>query len=181
MSQPLQSGASGPKLLPARRRMVTAACMMAMFMAAVEGTIVATAVPTIVADLGGFRLFSWVFAAYFLSQAVTTPIYGRLSDIYGRKRVFLVGTSLFVAASVACGFSQDMLTLIGFRLLQGLGAGALQSIAVTIIGDIYAPAERARVQGLLSGVCGIAAIIGPVLGAVLVERAHWSLVFWINL
>jgi EmrB/QacA subfamily drug resistance transporter len=163
-----------------RRRLVTAACMAAMFVAAVEGTIVATAAPTIVAQLGDFRLFSWVFAAYFLMQAVTTPIYGRLADIYGRRRAFLAGCGLFLVGSVACGFAGGMMQLVLFRAIQGVGAGAIQPIATTIIGDIYTPAERARVQGWLSSVWGIAALVGPVLGAFIVEHAHWGLVFWIN-
>jgi EmrB/QacA subfamily drug resistance transporter len=164
-----------------RRRLITAACMMAIFMAAVEGTIVATAMPTIVAELGGFRLFSWVFTAYFLAQAVTTPIYGRLADLFGRKRVFFVGSCVFLIGSMACGLTSAMIPLIAFRTLQGLGAGAIQSIATTIIGDIYAPADRARLQGWLSSVWGLAAVIGPVLGAFIVEHLHWAYVFWINL
>ncbi len=169
-----------------RRRLVTAACMLAIFMAAVEGTIVATAMPTIVADLGGFRLFSWVFTAYFLTQAVTTPIYGRLADLFGRKPVFYVGSAIFLIGSAACGFTGDagswgMILLIAFRIVQGVGAGAIQSIATTIVGDLYAPADRARLQGWLSSIWGIAAVIGPVLGAFIVEHLHWAYVFWINL
>lgn len=155
--------------------------MMAIFMAAVEGTIVATAMPTIVAEVGGFGLFSWVFTAYFLAQAVTTPIYGRLADLLGRKRVFFVGSCIFLIGSTACGLTRGMIPLIAFRTLQGLGAGAIQSISTTIIGDIYAPAERARLQGWLSSVWGLAAVIGPVLGAFIVEHLHWAFVFWINL
>lgn len=153
--------------------------MMAMVMASVEGTIVATAMPTIVAELGGFRLFSWVFAAYLLTQAVTTPIYGRLSDVYGRRPVFLCGATLFLLGSAACGFAWGMVPLIVFRTVQGLGAGAIQPLAITIVGDIYPPAERARMQGWLSSIWGIAAVLGPVLGAFIVE-IHWSLIFWLN-
>jgi EmrB/QacA subfamily drug resistance transporter len=166
---------------PPGRPLVLAAAMLGIFMAAVESTIVATAMPTIVADLGGFSLFSWVFAAYLLAQAVTIPIYGRLADLYGRKRVFFAGASLFLAASVLCGLARGMVPLILFRAVQGAGAGALQPIATTIVGDIYTPAERARVQGYLSGVFGVAALIGPPLGGFLVEHASWSFVFWINL
>jgi EmrB/QacA subfamily drug resistance transporter len=164
-----------------RRRLVLSACMIAQFMAAIEGTIVATAMPTIVAQLGGFHYFSWVFTAYLLTQAVTIPIYGRLADIYGRKRVIFAGAALFLASSLACGFAWGMLPLIIFRTLQGIGAGAIQPIVSTIIGDIYTPAERARIQGLLSSVWGVAAIIGPVLGAFIVEHLSWPLIFWINL
>ena len=164
-----------------RRPLVFAACMMATFMAAVESTIVATAMPTIVADLGEFRLFSWVFAAYLLTQAVSVPIYGRLADLHGRRRVFFAGAGLFLLGSTLCGFARGMVPLILFRALQGTGAGAVQPLAYTIVGDIYTPAERARLQGLLSGVFGVAAVVGPSLGAFLVQHASWPVVFWINL
>ncbi len=170
-----------PAALPTRRSFALAACLIATFMAAVENTIVATAMPTIVADLGGFQLFSWVFAAYLLTQGVSIPIYGRLADIFGRKRVFIAGAALFLLGSTLCGFAWGMVPLILFRALQGLGAGAVQPIAYTIAGDLYTPAERARVQGLLSGTFGVAAVIGPALGAFLVEHVSWSVVFWINL
>lgn len=158
-----------------------AAVMLAIFMVATDSYIVATAMPTIVADLGGFHLFSWAFAAYLLAQAVTIPIYGRLADLYGRKRVFFAGTSIFLLGSLLCGFAWGMVPLVLFRALQGIGAGAIQPIATTIIGDIYAPVERARMQGYVSGVFGVAAIIGPTLGAFVVEHISWSLVFWVNL
>jgi EmrB/QacA subfamily drug resistance transporter len=164
-----------------RRKLVLAACMMATFTAAVESSIVATAMPTIVADLGGFNLFSWVFAVYLLTQAVSIPIYGRLSDIYGRKKVFCVGTALFLIGSTLCGFAGSMVTLILCRALQGFGAGGVQPVAMTILGDVYAPAERAHVQGLVSSVFGVAAIAGPSLAAFLVENVGWQLVFWVNL
>ena len=170
-----------PAVAEPARRLVLAAVMMAIFMAAIDISIVATAMPTIVAELGGFHLFSWTFAAYLLTQAVTIPIYGRLADLYGRKRVFFAGASLFLVGSTLCGLAWGMVPLILFRALQGAGAGAIQPIATTIVGDIYTPAERARVQGYISGVWGVAAIIGPTLGAFLVEHASWSLVFWINL
>lgn len=176
-----QSMPTAPALSAARRRTVLSAAMAGMFMAAVESTIVATALPSIVADLGGFRLFSWVFAVYLLGQAVTIPIYGRLADLHGRKRVFAVGTLLFLASSALCGFARNMLMLIVFRALQGLGAGAIVPIATTIVGDIYPGASRARAQGYLSGVWGIAAVSGPLLGAFLVERVTWAAVFWVNL
>jgi EmrB/QacA subfamily drug resistance transporter len=163
------------------RGLVLAAAMMAIVLTATEGSIVATAMPTIVANLGGFHLFSWAFAAFLLTQAVSIPIYGRLADLYGRKPVFFAGTSLFLVASLLCGLAWGMGPLIFFRALQGAGAGAIQPIATTIVGDIYTPAERARVQGYLSGVFGVAAIFGPPLGAFLVQYVSWSFVFWINL
>ena len=154
------------------RRLVLLAVMTATFMAAMESSIVATAMPSIVAALGGFRLFSWAFAAYLLTQAVTIPIYGRLADLYGRKRIFFAGAGLFLVASLLCGLAWAMVPLILFRALQGAGAGAIQPIATTIIGDVYQPVERARIQGYISGVFGVAAIIGPMLGAFLVEPRH---------
>jgi len=170
-----------PAVAEPARRLVLAAVMMAIFMAAIDLSIVATAMPTIVAELGGFHLFSWTFAAYLLAQAVTIPIYGRLADLYGRKRVFFAGASLFLVGSALSGLAWGMVPLVLFRGLQGAGAGAIQPIATTIVGDIYTPAERARVQGYISGVWGVAAIIGPTLGAFLVEHVSWSFVFWINL
>jgi EmrB/QacA subfamily drug resistance transporter len=165
----------------ARRTLVLAACLMATFMAAVESSIVATAMPTIVADLGGFNLFSWVFAVYLLTQAVSIPVYGRLADIYGRKKVFYAGAGLFLVGSTLCGFAGSLLMLILFRALQGFGAGGVQPIAITILGDIYSPTERAHVQGLMSSVFGISAVLGPLLGAFLVQQVNWQLVFWVNL
>ncbi len=164
-----------------RRPLVLAACMMATFTAAVEITIVATAMPTIVADLHGAQLYSWVFSVYLLTQAVTIPIYGRLADLHGRKRVFIAGSVLFMVGSALCGLANSMTTLILFRALQGCGAGAVQPIAYTIVGDIYTPVERARIQGMLSGVFGAAAIVGPSVGAFLVEAGNWRYVFWVNL
>jgi EmrB/QacA subfamily drug resistance transporter len=164
-----------------KRTLVLAATMMATFMAAVESSIVATAMPTIVADLGDFHLFSWVFAAYLLTQAVSIPIYGRLADLYGRKRMFFLGAGLFLLGSISCGFAWGMIPLIAFRFVQGIGAGAVQPIAYVIVADIYTPKERARVQGLLSSMFGIAAIIGPSLGGILVQHASWSFIFWINI
>lgn len=165
----------------ARRRLVLAACLMATFMAAVETSIVATAIPTLVGDLGGFSLFSWVFTVYLLTQAVSIPVYGRLADLYGRKRIFYAGAGLFLLGSTLCGFAWGMVPLICFRALQGFGAGGVQPIASTILGDIYSPTERARIQGLVSSVFGVSAVAGPSLGAFLIQHWHWSAVFWVNL
>jgi EmrB/QacA subfamily drug resistance transporter len=170
-----------PVIAASRRRLVLAASLMSTFMVAVESTIVATAMPTIIADLGGFRLFSWVFAAYLLTQAVSIPVYGRLADLYGRKRIFFFGAGVFLAGTTLCGFAGSMPALILFRAVQGLGGGAIQPIAVTILGDIYTPAERARVQAYSSTVFGVSAIAGPALGAFIVVHLHWALVFWFNL
>jgi EmrB/QacA subfamily drug resistance transporter len=170
-----------PAVIVPRRGMILAAALMATFMPAVESTIVATAMPTIVADLEAFSLFSWIFAVPLLTMAVTIPLYGRLADIYGRRRIFFIGTGIFLVGTTLCGFARSAAVLILFRAIQGLGSGAIQPIASTIIGDIYTPADRARVQGWFSSVFGVAAIVGPALGAFLVEHVHWSVVFWVNL
>jgi EmrB/QacA subfamily drug resistance transporter len=164
----------------ARRRWVVAACSAGMFMSAVEATIVATAMPTIVGVLGGFHLFSWVFAVYVLAQCVTIPIYGRLADLYGRKRVYTATALLFVAGSALCGISTNMTMLIVFRAIQGIGAGGVLPIATTIVGDIYSAEDRARIQGYLSTIWGVSAVLGPLLGAILV-RVSWQTIFWINI
>jgi EmrB/QacA subfamily drug resistance transporter len=164
-----------------KRPLVLFAMMLANFMAAVEATIVATAIPTIVSNLGGFSLFTWVFSAFLLTQGATIPLYGKLADIYGRKNVFIFGVSLFICGSALCGFAGSMYVLIIFRAIQGIGAGAVLPISQTIIGDIYNLEERARVQGYLSSVWGIAAVIGPAIGGIIVENISWSWVFFINI
>ncbi|WMQ73540.1 MAG: Multidrug resistance protein 3 [Sodalis sp.] len=165
---------------PLRRGWVLVACILAMFMAAVEVTIVATAMPDIIASLGGFQLLSWVFSIYLLLQAISIPIYGRLADMFGRKPLFFVGTWLFLSGSILCGFASHMPALILFRALQGLGAGAIVPLATTIIADVYNQQERARLQGYLSSVWAVSAIIGPLMGAFIVRHYHWSGVFWVN-
>ncbi|HZT51356.1 MAG TPA: MDR family MFS transporter [Stellaceae bacterium] len=175
------SAIQAPAPVPGSRRTVLAAVMAMMFMIAIEGTIVATAMPTIVGALGDFDLFSWVFTAYLLTQAVTVPIYGRLADLYGRKRILFVGMALFLAASLLCGLAWGMVPLIAFRAAQGIGAGALLPVGMTIVADLYSPVERARIQAYVSSVWVIAAILAPILGAFLVAHASWATVFWVNL
>jgi EmrB/QacA subfamily drug resistance transporter len=162
------------------RSLVLAACLMATFMAAVESTIVSTTLPTIVGQLGGFDLFSWVFTIFLLTQAVSIPIYGRLADMFGRKIVFFVGVGLFITGAIVCGFAWGMVPLICFRAIEGLGAGAVQPIAATILGDIYTPSERAHVQGIVSSVFGVSAVVGPSLGAFLIQHVSWRVVFWVH-
>ncbi|MBM7097176.1 MULTISPECIES: MDR family MFS transporter [Alteribacter] len=164
-----------------RRPLILACVMLAMFMSAVEATIVSTAMPSIVADLGGFSLFSWIFSTYLLMQVVTIPIYGKLSDMFGRKIVFATGVSFFLIGSVMCGFAPSIEWLIASRVIQGIGAGAVQPIATTIVGDIYTKEERAKIQGYLASVWGISAVMGPVLGGLILQFAHWQWVFWINI
>ncbi len=164
-----------------KRPFVLAAIMLAMFLAAIEATIVSTAMPSIASDLGGFSLYSWVFSAYLLTNASTVLIFGKLSDIFGRKPIFLMGISLFLTGSLLCGFSTSMEMLIVFRFIQGIGAGALMPMASTIVGDIYTKEERAQIQGYLASVWGISAVTGPALGGFFVDVLNWKYVFWMNL
>jgi len=160
---------------------VLAALMVTTGLIAIEATILATAIPTIVADLGGFSSFPWLFSVYLLTAAVTVPIYSKIADTVGRKPVILVGIGLFLLGSLLAGFATSMTALIVFRAIQGLGAGAVQPMAITIAGDIYTVAERAKVQGYIAAVWASAAVIGPTLGGVFVEYADWSWIFWVNL
>ncbi len=155
--------------------------ILTMGLAAMDSTIVGTAIPSIVRDLGGFSLFPWVFSIYLLLQAITIPIYGKLADLYGRKPVLSVGVGVFLAGSALCGLAFNMLSLVVFRGVQALGAGAVMSITATIVGDLYSVEERARIQGYLSSVWGIASVLGPTLGGVFVEYASWRLIFYVNL
>jgi len=162
------------------RPLVLISVMLAMFVGAVEATIVTTAMPVIASELGGFSRYSWVFSAYLLMSTVTVLIYGKLADIYGRKRILFIGLTIFLIGSILCGFADSMTQLIIFRLIQGLGAGAVMPITTTIIGDIYSTKERAKVQGYLASIWGISAVLGPVIGGGIVHYFSWQLIFWIN-
>ncbi|HTP93834.1 MAG TPA: MFS transporter, partial [Xanthobacteraceae bacterium] len=161
--------------------MVFAAALSTIFMAAIEGTIVATAMPTIVGALGGIDLFSWIFGAYLLTQAILIPIYGRLSDLYGRKPVLLFGIGVFLAGSALCGLAWNMMSLIAFRVVQGIGAGALIPVSQTVVADIYSGEARARMQGYISSTFGSAAVIGPMIGGLIATHVNWKAIFWINI
>lgn len=162
------------------RFVIVIALMFGMSLAALDTTIVGTALPSIVGKLGGFDLYSWVFSAYLLTSTTSVPIYGKLADLYGRKPLFLLGTGVFLLGSVASGAAQSMEQLILFRALQGLGAGAVVPLVLTIIGDIFDLHERARVQGFFSGVWGVSSVVGPAIGGVIVDHFSWRWVFFIN-
>lgn len=160
---------------------ILAALMLTMALAAMDSTIVATAIPQIVGDLGGFSLFSWLFSIYLLIQTITIPIYGKLADIYGRKPILIFGVVVFLLGSGACAGAWDMISLIGFRGLQAVGAGAIMATVNTIAADIYTLEERAKIQGWLSSVWGVSAILGPTLGGALADYASWRWIFLINI
>jgi EmrB/QacA subfamily drug resistance transporter len=159
---------------------VLIALMLTTGLVAIDSTILATAVPSIVADLGGFTQFPWLFSIYLLAQAASVPVYAKLSDMIGRKPIVLIGIGLFLLGSVLCGFAWSMPALIAFRAVQGLGAGAVQPMAVTIAGDIYTVAERAKVQGYLASVWAISSVVGPTLGGVFSQFTSWRWIFFVN-
>jgi multidrug resistance protein len=156
------------------------ALMMTTGLVAIDSTILATAVPSIVDDLGGFASFPWLFSIYLLAQAVSVPLYAKLSDTVGRKPIILIGIGLFLLGSVLCGLAWSMPALIAFRAVQGLGAGAVQPMAITIAGDIYTVAERAKTQGYLASVWAVSSVVGPTLGGVFSEFTSWRWIFLVN-
>jgi EmrB/QacA subfamily drug resistance transporter len=164
-----------------RRWAVTAGVMTGMFLAALEATVVGTAMPTVISSLGGLNQYSWVFSAYLITSTVTVPVWGKLSDLYGRRLFYQVGIGVFLAGSVLSGMSTSMAQLIIFRAVQGLGAGALVPLGMTIIGDIFTLEERARMQAFFSGVWGLSSVIGPVVGGFITDQLSWRWVFYINL
>src|SRR4051812_25437311 len=155
--------------------------MLSTALVAIDATVIATAVPSVVADLGGFSQFPWLFSVYLLTQAVTVPVYGKLADVVGRKPVLVFGVSVFVAASLVCGLAWSMPALIVGRALQGIGAGAIQPIGLTIVGDLYSVEERARVQGYVASVWGAASVLGPTMGGLFSEYISWRWIFFVNL
>jgi EmrB/QacA subfamily drug resistance transporter len=155
--------------------------MLSTALVAIDATIIATAVPSVVAELGGFRQFPWLFSVYLLAQAVTVPVYGKLADVFGRKPVMLVGIGLFLLGSILCGAAWSIGALIAFRAVQGLGAGAVQPMSMTIVGDLYSLAERAKVQGYLASVWGVSSVVGPTLGGVFSEYVSWRWIFFVNI
>ena len=169
---------------PVSRRGVLAAyagIMLATLLAALDQTIVATALPGIVADLRAFEDLSWIVTAYLVASTVTVPIYGKLGDIHGRRKMFVVAISIFLLGSLLCALAQNVGQLVGARVVQGLGAGGLLPLAQTAIADLFSPRDRGRYQGLIGAMWAIAAIAGPLLGGTLTDAASWRWIFWLNL
>src|SRR5436309_9287764 len=164
-----------------RRWFVTAGLLLGIFLAALEATVVSTAMPTVIASLGGLDRYSWVFSAYLLTSTASVPLWGRLSDLFGRRRVYLTAIAIFLTGSMLAGVSQTMWQLVIFRALQGLGAGGLIPLALTIIGEIYTLAERTRMQAVFSSVWGVSSIAGPLVGGFITDAISWRWVFYLNL
>ena len=160
---------------------VLIALMLSVALVALDSTIIATAVPSIVRQLGGFNQFPWLFSIYLLTQAVTVPLYGKFADLRGRRPVLFFGIGVFLLGSVLCGVAWSMPTLIAFRGLQGIGAGAVLPMTTTIVGDQYSVAERAKVQGYIASVWGIASVVGPTLGGLFAQYLTWRWIFFVNL
>jgi EmrB/QacA subfamily drug resistance transporter len=176
------AGQGQPRIYTHRQIMVIlGGLMLGMLLAALDQTIVATALPTIVGDLGGLNHLSWVVTAYLVASTVTTPLYGKISDLYGRKKVFQFAIVVFLIGSALAGLSQNMMELIAFRGIQGVGAGGLMTLAMTIIGDVVPPRERGRYQGYMGAVFALSSVIGPLLGGFFVDQLSWRWVFYVNI
>ncbi|HZA71780.1 MAG TPA: MDR family MFS transporter [Propionibacteriaceae bacterium] len=167
--------------LRSERGPILASVMLSVALVALDSTILATAVPSIVDDLGGFAQFPWLFSIFLLAQAVSIPIFAKLSDLIGRKPIMLIGVGAFVLGSIGCGLAWSMPALIAFRAVQGLGAGAVMPMSMTIIGDLYTVQERAKVQGYVASVWAMSAVVGPTLGGLFVDFADWRWIFFINI
>ena len=187
VASPLPSGGGEAVLgdlqpLPRRQLVLTmGGVMLALFMAALDQTVVGTAIPRIVADLGGFDRFTWVTGAYLVASTTTVPIVGRLMDLYGRKGFYVAGIIIFLVGSVLSGLSQTMNQLIAFRAIQGLGGGVLLANAFVVVGDLFPPAERGKYQGFLAAVFGLSSVIGPTLGGFITDVLSWHWIFYVNL
>ena len=188
-SSPIESNGHTPSLaddpalgLSHRAKMeILFAVMLALFLGALDQTIVGTALPKIVTELGGNQYYNWVVTIYLLTSTITVPFYGKLSDLYGRKPMMMIGVTIFLIGSALSGLSQNMGMLIFFRGIQGIGAGALFPIALAVIGDLFTPAERGKYQGLFGAVFGISFILGPALGGLLTDNISWHWIFYVNI
>ena len=155
--------------------------MLVIFLFAIDATIVSTSMPTIVARLGGLELYSWVFSIYMLTSALTTPLFGKLADLFSHRRLMLIGIGIFVLGSTLCGAAQSMEMLVLFRAIQGLGGGAIYALAFIVVGVLFPPEQRAKMQGIISSIWGISSILGPLAGGLIVEHTSWRWVFFVNL
>ncbi len=188
-SFPIETGAQAPDVaddpalgLDRRAKFeILGAILLGLFLGALDQTVVGTALPRIVTDLGGNELYTWVVTIYLLTSTITVPFYGKLSDLYGRKPLLMIGITLFLVGSALSGLSQQMWQLILFRGIQGIGAGALFPISLAVIGDLFTPAERGKYQGLFGAVFGISFLVGPALGGFLTDSVRWNWVFYVNL
>ena len=184
--QPMQAGIGSmdrpPIELPHPVRMrVLGAVMIGVFLAALDQTVVGTALPRIITDLGGNDLYTWAFTAYLLTSTISGPLYGKLSDLFGRRPIFLFGIGIFMVGSLLAGLTQEMWQLVAARGVQGLGAGALFPIALAVIADLFAPSERGRYQGLFGAVFGLSVLVGPAIGGMITDTIGWPFVFFFNL
>jgi EmrB/QacA subfamily drug resistance transporter len=162
-------------------RLIVIGLMVGLLLSALDQTIVSTAMPTVINKLHGFNLYSWVFSIYMLTSTTAVPIFGKLADLYGRRKIYLVGMGFFIVGSALCGFSHNMTELIVYRGIQGIGAGALMPLAMTIIGDIYPPDKRGKMQGIFGAVFGLSSVIGPAVGGFIVDHLAWQWIFYVNL
>jgi multidrug resistance protein len=175
-------GPVGLRALPQRQIRITfVGVLMAMFLASLDQTVVGTAMPRIIASLGGFNHYTWVATAYIIFSAVTVPIAGRMTDMYGRKVFYIAGLIIFLVSSFFCGLSNTMTQLIVSRGIQGIGAGVMMANAFTVIGDLFPPAERGKYMGFVTGIFGLSAIIGPTLGGFITDNLSWHWVFFVNI
>jgi len=164
-----------------KRNLAVTGVMLVIFLFAIDATIVSTAMPTIVAKLGGLELYSWVFSIYMLTSALTTPLFGKLSDLYSRRRLMLIGIGVFVVGSALCGAARSMEALIVFRAVQGLGGGAIYALSFIVVGILFPADQRAKVQGIISGIWGVASVLGPLAGGIIAENWSWRWAFFVNL